>query len=107
MTQQTFKTFVSLNDTLGEAHVTGIYAHGDAEDFLGYDLIAAIDGETFLPDGVTCVTLKRPLEKLELPCLAFVWTLDGKHKRGYVVSSTDAPSIEYATKQMTNRVPYI
>ena len=100
-------TIISLNETLGQAQIRDIYAHGAAEDLLEFDLIAEAEGNTHLSDGVTCVTVKNCILHRKEPGLAFVWTSDDGRKRGYVVLASDAPSIEFASKQMANRVSYI
>lgn len=99
-------TIVADDDFFAQERDTlpGIYAHGEAEKILGYDIIATAKKDQCLPDGVTCVTLRRSdSAETEYPALAFVWTVGRQMKRGYVVSSTDAGSIEFAARQYALR----
>lgn len=99
---------------VGDGHTSlpGIYAHGDAEHFLGYDLLYRIDSCEHLEDGVSCGTLYHSNHPSDLEAdaglrvCAFVWTANG-YKRGYVVSISDAEAITFAANQYAAKPEFI
>lgn len=96
----------------GHTSLPGIYAHGQAEQFLGYDLLYRLDSSEQLEDGVTAGMLYHSNHPDDMTAdtglnvCAFVWTANG-YKLGYIVSTLDAEAIAFAANQYAAKPGFI
>ena len=116
MTNQVEHTLYSFHPELPYIEgycAVGVYAHGDLEEQLEYDVVGIpFDGDT--EDGDFNVTLTNGVYKVNVigingsvSAMLFYWQSNAfgrLHHRGLVVLESDEESVKYAQEQFDDKV---